>query len=151
MVVQLLCFGLATRRYALDLASIERVVRAVALDRIPGLPPAIRGVFNLHGRLVPVGDLRHRLGLASREVELNDRIVVTRAAGRLFGIVAEGGTEVVNCSDSAIADPDMLVAEPDMAAGLVQLDDELVLIQDLAKFLSADAWRALDETLDARA
>jgi len=148
--VQLLCFGLAARRYALDLASIERVVRAVALDRIPGLPPAIRGVFNLHGRLVPVGDMRHRLGLAAREIELDDRIVVTRAAGRLFGVVAEGGTEVVDCPDSAISDPGMLVAEPDMAAGLVQLQDELVLIQDLAKFLSADGWRALDATLDAQ-
>src|SRR5579862_2653787 len=99
VAVQLLCFGLAARRYALDLASIERVVRAVALDRIPGLPPAIRGVFNLHGRLVPVGDMRHRLGLAAREIELDDRIVVTRAAGRLFGVVAEGGTEVVRSEE----------------------------------------------------
>jgi len=81
----MVAFRLSSERYAIELQAVERVVRAVALTPLPGAPRAIRGVFSLQGRIVPVGDLRLRLGLPEREVAIEDQIVIACSPSRVLG------------------------------------------------------------------
>ncbi len=68
-VVQDACF-------AVDVTLVERVIRAVALTRVPGEGAGLLGVLDLHGAPVPVVDLRTRLGLPPSARSLDERIVV---------------------------------------------------------------------------
>ncbi len=143
----LLTFRLDGQRYALGLGTVERVVQAVLLTPLAGAPASIRGVFSLHGTIVPVGDLRRRLGLAEREVALEDRIVVARTRQRLLGLLAEGDTEIASCAPEDIVKTETVVRGAEAIAGIARLESGLVLIHDPALFLSLEDQRVLDEAL----
>lgn len=147
----LLCFSLAEQRYALELSIVERVERAVALTPLPGAPRSIRGVFSLHGHVVPVGDLRRRLDLPDRDVDLDDHIVVTRSPARLLGVLTEGGTEIVDCTQEELVPTQKLLGSGSAITGIAHLKNGLVLIHDVARFLSLEEERALDRVLQGHA
>jgi purine-binding chemotaxis protein CheW len=82
------------REYALPLGCVVEVVRMVALAPVPDGPSHLLGLLDLRGRVVPVLDLRRRLGLAPAEPGLSTPICVAEAAGRGFGLVADAVTDV---------------------------------------------------------
>jgi purine-binding chemotaxis protein CheW len=71
-------FTLDAGRYALSLEVVERVVPALELTPLPTAPDIVQGVFNLHGRIVPVMNLRRRFGLPERAIELSDHLIVAQ-------------------------------------------------------------------------
>ena len=84
----------AEREYALPLGCVVEVVRMAALTPAPGGPGHVLGLLDLRGRVVPVMDLRTRLGLAQGEPGLSTPICVVEAGGRAFGLVADAVTDV---------------------------------------------------------
>jgi purine-binding chemotaxis protein CheW len=149
-LIHLLRFSLDGQHYALNLQTVERVIRAVELSVLPGCPPVIRGVFNLRGRIIPVADPRRRLGLPEREIALDDRIIIARTPRRLLGMLADADTEVAECAQEKIVASEAVLCGADLVEGVGRLSDGLVLIQNLAKFLSMDEEASLAEALDAR-
>lgn len=147
--VDLLQFSLEGERYAIALDGVERVIRAVALRPLPGSPAVIRGIFSLHGRIVPVADPRRRLGLPDREIALDDRIIIARAPVRLLGLLVHGDLEVLACDRAAIVAVESILSGAELVEGVGRLADGLVLIQSLAKFLSLDEERQLVEAIHA--
>jgi purine-binding chemotaxis protein CheW len=80
--------------YALPLGCVVEVVRMAALTPAPGGPGQVLGLLDLRGRVVPVMDLRTRLGQAEGESGLSTPICVVEAGGRAFGLVADAVTDV---------------------------------------------------------
>jgi purine-binding chemotaxis protein CheW len=97
---------------------------------------ALRGIFSLNGTLVPVIDLRRRLGLPDKEVALEDTLVLARGATRLLGFFVDGDTEVADCASASIVPTGALVAGARTVVGIGRLGEELLLIQDPDAFLS---------------
>jgi len=148
--VRLLLLSLDDERYALKLEHVERVVRAVALDPLPGAPSVIRGIFNLQGRIIPVGDIRRRLGRREKAMALSDRIVIARSTKRPLGLVVDDGTTVIDVAAKDIVAADTVINAAPTVEGVVKTADGLVIIQDLEKFLSLAEGKALDEALHGR-
>jgi purine-binding chemotaxis protein CheW len=86
--------GVDGREYALPLHCVVEVVRMAALAPAPDGPGYLLGLLDLRGRVVPVLDLRQRLGLAPAEPGLSTPICVVEAGGRGFGLVADAVTDV---------------------------------------------------------
>jgi purine-binding chemotaxis protein CheW len=147
--VGLLQFSIEGERHAIALGSVERVIRAVALSPLPGSPAVIRGIFSLHGRIVPVADPRRRLGLADREIALEDRIIIARTPARLLGLLVHGDLEVLACDRTAIVAAESVLSGAELVEGVGRLPDGLVLIQSLAKFFSLEEERRLAEAVHA--
>jgi purine-binding chemotaxis protein CheW len=82
------------REYALPLGCVVEVVRMAALAPVPDGPRHVLGLLDLRGRVVPVLDLRLRLGLAPAEPGLSTPICVAEAGGQGFGLVADAVTDV---------------------------------------------------------
>jgi len=79
-------FTVDGQMYALQLAEVERVVRAVQVMPLPETPAHIAGVVNVHGRVLPVVDLRARFGGEPSPMTLDNQFVIAKA-GRLSLIV----------------------------------------------------------------
>ena len=62
-MTDLLVFRLAGEQYALPVPDVAEVVPRASLTRLPGAPDGILGMLRLRGALLPVVDLRTRLGL----------------------------------------------------------------------------------------
>ena len=60
---QFLSFVLAGEEYAVEILRVKEIIEYDNLTRVPAMPPAVRGVINLRGRVVPVLDLALRFGL----------------------------------------------------------------------------------------
>lgn len=84
-----LVFVVGPHRCALPLAVVREVQRAVALVEVPCAPPSVEGGVCVRGTLVPVVDLRRRLGLPPRGVALSDHLIVADHAGRAFALRVE--------------------------------------------------------------
>jgi purine-binding chemotaxis protein CheW len=140
-------FSLNAGRYALPLGSVERIVRAVAITPLPSGPPIVLGVIDVQGRVLPVFDIRRRLGLPARELGLADQILIARSAHRTVALVVDAAQSVLQCAPSETIRADRIVTGLEHIQGVIRLPDGLVLIHDLDLFLSAEESRALDEAL----
>jgi chemotaxis-related protein WspB len=76
-----LVFEAADCRLALPATDVAEVVPRVRLQALPGLPPAVAGLLNHAGRLVPVVDLESLLQGGRAPDRLSTRIVLARIDG----------------------------------------------------------------------
>jgi purine-binding chemotaxis protein CheW len=131
-----LVFTVEEQRYALPLEAVEHVTRAVAITKVPDSPANVLGVVNVHGAVLPVIDLRCRLGLPKRKVALTDRLIVTRVSwGRLVLIVDEV-EDLYEMTPAEMVAKQPAVSESGAVEGVMTLQDDIVLICSLERFLS---------------
>lgn len=146
--LQLLAFRLDGQRHAVPLSTVERVVGAVAVTPLPGAPPSVRGVIDAGGRILPVFCLRRRFQLAPREIMPADQFLIVRAAGRVLALVIDDAQGLVECQPGDVEQADGSVPGLEQFGGVVRLPDGLLLIHDLAQFLSRHDELALDQALE---
>lgn len=146
--IQLVVFRLDERCYALLLDVVERIVRAVEVTSLPGAPAIVQGAIDVEGDVVPVLNIRQRFLLPEREIGIDDQFVIARSGQRTVALVIDEAQDVIGYEQSAVVDSNRIVPGLEQFLGVVTLDDGLVLIHDLEKFLSLDEARTLDEAMD---
>jgi purine-binding chemotaxis protein CheW len=92
---EILVFEVDGRRFGLPAAEVRELLRAVAIVPLPMAPPAVEGVVNLRGRVVPVLDLRARLGLPARAVATTDHMIVAQSSGGLVALRVDRALDLV--------------------------------------------------------
>lgn len=138
-------------RIALPLSVVERVIRAVYVTPLPGAPAIVSGVANLQGRVIPVVNMRRRFRLPEREMALTDRLVIAHTAQRAVALVADSVSGVIEHAAPDRVDAETILPGLEYVDGVVKLDDGLILIHDLGRFLSLDEAEALDQAMAAAA
>ncbi|HAO92406.1 MAG: hypothetical protein A2X99_00045 [Deltaproteobacteria bacterium GWB2_55_19] len=144
---ELLVFSLDALRCALSLSVVERVIPALKVSPLPNAPAAVRGVVNVRGRLIPVFDIRLRFNLPGRDVSPYDRLIFVRAGARTVALIADSVEGVAVCDEKDVVDPGEIVQGLTHIEGVAKLNDGVALIHDVARFLSIEEEKALDEAL----
>jgi purine-binding chemotaxis protein CheW len=144
-------FSLDDLRYALPLPAVERVVRAVRTTPLPKAPRIVLGVINVKGNVIPVIDLRSRFRLPAREMSCDDRLILARTPRRALAFAADGVSGVRTIAGGAIAKAEDALPFAEYLNGVAALDDGLVMISDLDRFLSLDEEEKLDAALSGDA
>ena len=140
-------FRLGEEFYALDIQSIQEIVRMQAITPIPGAEPWVEGITNLRGRVVPVIDLRVRCGMAPADHSAETRIVVVNAEGGMVGFIVDAVTEVMRIPADQIEPPAPFVSSAGRyVRGIAKLEDRLVSLMNLAGVLPGDDDLALSDS-----
>jgi purine-binding chemotaxis protein CheW len=147
----LVIFRLDALRFAVALDAVERFVRAVEITDLPQAPESVQGVIDVAGRVLPVFNLRKRLGLRERRVEPDDLFLIARSAGREVVLVVDESLGVTELSEFEASGRDEILPGLEHFRGVARLNDGLVLIHDIERFLSIDEARALDEAMSRHA
>lgn len=92
--------------YALPVTAVHQLIEMVAITPIPEAPPAIQGVINVHGDIVPVIDLRLRLGLPFKPYQLRTPIILMQANGRALALVVDEVDTVIEVDPADIQTSD---------------------------------------------
>jgi purine-binding chemotaxis protein CheW len=147
----LLTFELDGRRCALPAEAVLEVHRVVAIAPLAGAPRIVEGVVDLRGRLVPVLDVRAKLGLPPSPLALSNHLIFARllrdgGGERTVALRVERALAVVRVPPELIEDP-RPIAGPVLAAGVAKLADGLVVIHDLRAFLSLEEALQVDAAL----
>ena len=145
--VQLAAFMLDEQRYGLRLSVVERVVRAVEVISLPSAPDIVMGVINLGGQVVPVVNIRRRFHLPEKELSLDDRIIIAKTARRTVALLVDSASSLVEVSASDVIHASSILPRIDYIDGVATLEDGMILIHDLDKFLSLEEERALDAAM----
>ena len=81
--------------FGVEVESVQEVLRAQAMTRVPLAPDAIAGLINLRGQIVTVIDLRRRLGLPPRPESEPAMHVVVESDGEAISLLVDEAGEVV--------------------------------------------------------
>lgn len=142
--MELLTFEIWRERFGIPLADVREIVRAVSIARLPQAPLVVEGVINVRGSIVPTLDIRARFNLPPKAVEPSDHLVIAFAKHRLVAIRVDRVTDLLTLARSEVEDVTVAVPGSTLVAGVAKLHDGLLLIHDLATFLSAAEAEALD-------
>jgi len=144
-VYAVLCFD--ELRVALPLSLVERVVRAVYLCPLPSAPQIILGVVNIEGRIIPAINMRRRFRLPEQEIALTDQIVIAHTSQRAVALVADAVSGLFEFAEPDIVGSETILPGLEYVDGVVKLNDELILIHDLDRFLSLEEAEHLDRAM----
>jgi purine-binding chemotaxis protein CheW len=139
------CFDIADRRYALPVQVVQEVLRVDSITRVPHAPRGIRGVTNMRGRVLPVVDLRLRLGFAEQPITGASRILVALAAAGPVGLLVDAVEQMmaIAVSDHREPPPEMRREEESAALAVVDPGDQPLLLLDLERLLEPIAAASL--------
>ncbi len=87
-------FSVGNVQYAVPIARVKEIANPIGVVPLPHAPPAIVGVADYRGDVVPVVDLRVRFGLPPSETTRRTKWIVVDVAGRLVALVVDSVTEV---------------------------------------------------------
>lgn len=131
-------FFLDREEYGVDVRQVQEIRRVSEITSVPRAPEFIRGVINLRGRILPVLDLKRKLGLGEVVAGRATRIVVVRVRERLLGLLVDGASQVLKVEVSRVEPPPEEVVERggDYIRGVAKLDDRLIILVDLERLLA---------------
>ena len=142
---ELLTFVVDGQHYGVDILRVQEIRGWESVTRMPNTPEHVRGVLNLRGAIVPIIDLRIRLGMPTIDYEPTTVIVVLQVMGgssvRTMGIVVDAVSDVCAVSQGDVQDTPDFGAEVDTTfmRGIVSQGDELLVILDVDQLLGSDA------------
>lgn len=136
--IQLVTFALDREEYAVPISQVREVIRVGDLTRVPEAPRHIRGVTNLRGRILPVVELRSRLGLAPLDTPgPRARIIVVETDGRILGLLVDSVSHVLKVTAGMVIDApaEVTSAQGNYVTGVARIDSRLVILLDLDRAL----------------
>ena len=140
-------FQIDQQRYAFPLYTVDRVLQATSLITIPNAPSLIHGVIDYYGTLIPVVNLRKRLNLPDRPIEINDYFIVIDTPKRKLAVVIDDVEDVIVPSESDVIPSSSL--DPSLEPhSFCRIDGDLILIYDMERLLSGEDDLVIQEALD---
>lgn len=95
-----LTFFLAKEEYGFEILKVHEIITLLPVTPVPRMPAHLLGVINLRGKIIPVVDLRLKLGLPS--LKNQDCIIIVRAHNIEVGVSVDRVSEVANIADNDI-------------------------------------------------
>jgi len=129
---QFCTFLLAGHHFGVDVTSVQEVIRAQEMTRVPLTPPVVRGLINLRGQIVTAIDLRRRLDLPDRTAGDPPVNVVVRTDDGAVSLLVDEIGDVLDVPEAAFERSPETLAGParDLIRGAYKLDGRLLLILD---------------------
>ncbi|TAL80643.1 MAG: purine-binding chemotaxis protein CheW [Bacteroidetes bacterium] len=147
---QILVFTLDELAYALPLHTVVRVIHAVEVRHLSNAPEIIAGIINVQGQIIPVADIRKRFGLAERETDPDDRLIIAATGKRKIALFADTVSGIKDMTTGQFVNSKEALPFAGYIKGVAKVDNELILIYDLEQFLSLDEENVLEKALKAK-
>ncbi|MGH7804816.1 MAG: chemotaxis protein CheW, partial [Candidatus Binatia bacterium] len=142
---EILAFEVGGRVFALPVARVIGLLRAVAIEPVPGAPPIIEGLINVRGQIVAVLDVRARFGLPSRPVSTTDHLILASAGSRTVALRVDRVVELMRFDPDRVESIDGVLPGIRDFDAVASLPEGLLMIQDVRALLSeAESAGALD-------
>jgi purine-binding chemotaxis protein CheW len=103
-MLEFITFSLEERLFGISLRQLNKVIRAVAVTNVPDADGIFHGVFNYHGEVMPVINLRKRFSMPSKEISISDHFLIVDSGKHTFAIVVDKVGEVKKIAQDEISD-----------------------------------------------
>lgn len=134
-----LTFRLGAEEYGIDILKVQEIRSYEQPTRIANSPEFLKGVVNLRGVIVPIIDLRVKLGCTS---DLNGFtvVIVLNVKGKVVGAVVDSVSDVTQLPGEAVQPaPDMsAVVDMRFIQGIAKVNDHMLILMDIEALLSSE-------------
>jgi purine-binding chemotaxis protein CheW len=136
-------FRLEGEVYGLAILKVRELIGRMAITRVPGSAGYMRGVINLRGKVIPVMDLRIKLGMSEGEATDHTVIIVVQLAtaeGDLtIGVQVDEVLEVLSLNSASIGAPPAVGTggfDAEVVLGVAQAEERIVFLLDIDQVLA---------------
>jgi purine-binding chemotaxis protein CheW len=139
-----LTFALGAEEYGLPVLKVREIIKMLDITQVPQVPPHVKGVINLRGKVIPVVDLRLKFGFDEHGYSERTCVIVVEVvlpSGRvMMGIVVDAVSEVLNIGAEDIEQtPDFGErVDTDYMNGIAKVKGKVKILLDLDRVLGAD-------------
>jgi len=138
-------FKLADEEYGLEILTVREIIAFMQITRVPRAQDFVRGVINLRGKVIPVVDLRLKLGMPAAEATDQTVIIVVQVAAvdrtLTMGLLVDQVLEVLSVDASNIEPPPSLTdgsIDTSFMLGVGKAEKRVIFLLDVAKVLTSD-------------
>lgn len=141
-----LTFRLGQEEYGIDILKVQEIRSYEAPTRIANAPAFLKGVVNLRGVIVPILDLRIKLGCDSAELNALTVVIVLNMRGRVVGAVVDAVADVTQLEARQIQPAPEMNATVDMRFihGIANIGERMLILMDIESLLSHSEMGLLD-------
>ena len=142
---QFLTFRIGEEEYGLDILRVQEIRSYEAPTRVANAPAFVKGVVNLRGVIVPIVDLRIRLGQAG-EYNAFTVVIVLNVANRVVGVVVDSVSDVLELSADEIKPRPEVAAALDarFITGLGKLGERMLILLDIEAMIKSPDFGLVD-------
>ena len=136
-----LTFSVAKEEYGISIMKVKEIIEGMSITCLPEVPPYVKGVINLRGKIIPVVDLRTKLGILDSEYTDRPCIIVVEITRNertvLTGMVVDKVSEVLHMRGADIEDVNdfLLKFNSDCMLGMAKTATGIKIILDVDKVL----------------
>ena len=135
--IQWVLFGLGEEEYAVSATQVQEIVRATVITVVPNMPPFVKGICNLRGKIVPIIDLKERFAIEGKTDAAKARIIVAHIETQMVGFTVDSVTGVLRIAPGIIegVPANLPKVDVDYILGVAKLANRLILLLNLDKML----------------
>jgi len=135
---QFITFRSGDQEFGADIMSIREIRGWTATTSLPHAPDFVRGVISLRGNVLPVIDLKARLGRGATSVSETHVIIVVNSAEHTIGLLVDAVSDILTTSANDIqGTPDFFRdRESDCVEGIAVLGERMVTILGIEKLMT---------------
>ncbi|MEM3379074.1 MAG: chemotaxis protein CheW [Candidatus Bathyarchaeia archaeon] len=147
--IKMLTFTLDNVFYGVDVHQVREVKNFEGATPVPYAPPYVKGVTNLRGEIIPVIDLRKRIGLDANKGNENAGIMIIVQDKHPIGVIVDSVIEVLTLQkkDIETGAECLLNDRADGVVGIAKHEKDLIIILDIIKILSNDKLDNMKESI----
>ena len=147
---QFLIFSCNNNYFAVDAQIVERVLRIVETTLVPNSSHILYGIYNLHGKTLPVVSLRRLFSFDEKSVELEDMFIVLHICEHFITLLTDHVSGIFECKKDDTADVKELF--PDFSPiEIVKWQERLVPVIDIEELIDEEIFHHVQDyktTLD---
>jgi purine-binding chemotaxis protein CheW len=135
---QYITFMANAQEFAANIMTIREIRGWTDTTPLPHVPDYVRGVINLRGNVLPVVDLKARLGLGLTEASAKHVIIVVNAGTKTTGILVDAVSDIITLNGAQVQPPPdvMQNSEDNYVDGIAVLDGRMVTLLEMATLTS---------------
>lgn len=151
---QYVTFCLAEELFGVEVNRTREILSVISVTSVPQTPDYMLGVINLRGQVVPVIDMRLKLGLSAAAETQDTCIIVLEVLvdGEpiVVGALADAVREVLEIKSDAIEPPPRLGTrlKTEFIKGMGKIDDEFLILLDIDKIFNSDELAMVQEVAE---
>ncbi len=139
-----LTFLLEEEVYAISILKIKEIIGMMDITELARMPEYVKGVINLRGKIIPIIDLRLRLGMGEREYDEKTSIIVVETQTddeiKMSGVVVDAVQEVLDIDPDQFEKPPQygVNSEHMFLSGMGKVKDKVIMTLDSDKIIASN-------------
>jgi purine-binding chemotaxis protein CheW len=138
--IEFISFAIGDDQYGVDIMAVREIKGWSPITHLPRQPDHMRGVLNLRGVMVPIVDLRCRLGEGLTEATPMHVVIVVQIGAQAVGLLADRVLDIVSVDGNQMQPVPRIsrAGRRNYLSGLVTVEGQMIALLELSQLLSED-------------